>query len=55
MSPLIVSAILRDVFGDGTTPAGEVLSGPFPRGYAYDDKVVPAEHDPRTAIALFRE
>jgi hypothetical protein len=44
--------ILRDVLGDGTAPAGEVISGPFPRGYAYDDKVAPAEHDPRAAIAL---
>jgi hypothetical protein len=30
-----------------------VLSGPFPRGYAYDEQVAPAAHSPRTAIALF--
>ena len=54
MPPSIVSVLLRDVLGDGTIPAGEVLSGPFPRGYAYDEEVVPAGHDPRTAIALLR-
>ena len=44
--------ILRDVLGDGACTAGQVLSGPFPRGYAYDDEVAPAARDPRTAVAL---
>ena len=46
--------ILTEVMGDGGAPAGEVLSGPFPRGYAYDETMVPPRHDPRLAIALLR-
>lgn len=32
----------------------QTLTGPFPRGYAYNEKLAPREYDPRLAVTLAR-
>ena len=48
----IVSEVLGGALSDGETVAGQVLSGPFPLGYAYDESIGVRARDPRLAAAL---
>ncbi len=48
----IVSEVLGGAWSDGETVAGQVLSGPFPLGYAYDESIGVRARDPRLAAAL---
>jgi hypothetical protein len=47
--------ILEQLVGSDAAAAGAVVSGPFPRGYAYDEDVKPRSWDPRLAIALWQQ
>ncbi len=46
--------ILKQLLGSDAASAGEILSGPFPRGHAYNAAVAPRDWDPRLAIGLWQ-